>query len=326
MDAGAAGVAAAGAVADGERLDTAAPIRVVRRGRIALIVEGMRPRHLLKNGFVLAGLMFSGTALKAGPEVRTWLATAAFCLISGSVYLFNDVLDVEIDQHNPRTAKRPIARGDLSPRTALVAAAASAAAALLLGALANLIVLGVIAGFLVLQLCYSRWLKHMLFIDVMCIAAGFVLRALAGLAAVDVGVSPWLLTATALLALFLGFAKRRGEVVALGGAAHPTRPVLEQYSLALLDELIMVVTPSMVVVYALYCVLGARTQYMLLTLPFVLYGIFRMLFMIHHRSRFTEDPATAVWLDRPLLVDIALWIVVAGLVSVLSGVGPEHFH
>ena len=131
-------------------------------------------------------------------------------------------------------------------------------------------------------------------------------------------VSPWLLTCTGLLALFLGFAKRRAEVVALGGAANPQRPVLDNYSLALLDELMMVVTPTTLVVYVIYCVQGASTDLMTLTAPFVMYGIFRVLFLIHHRSAFTEEPALIVFRDRPLLICIALWAVGAGGISVIA--------
>ena len=152
----------------------------------------------------------------------------------------------------------------------------------------------------------------------MAVAAGFVLRAYAGLVAIDVEISEWLLLCTGLLALFLGFGKRRGEVVALGGSVHPQRPVLEQYSVALVDELIAVVTPSIIVAYSLYAVLGARSQAMLLTVPFVMYGVFRVLYLIHHGSRLPDDPTVVVWQDRPLQVCIVLWGLSAGLISALS--------
>jgi 4-hydroxybenzoate polyprenyltransferase len=161
-------------------------------------------------------------------------------------------------------------------------------------------------------------LKHVLFVDVMAIAGGFLLRALAGLVCIDAELSPWLLLATGLLALFLALGKRRGEVVALGGASPAQRPVLAHYSVALLDELIAVVTPCIVMVYALYCVLGAPDDAILMTLPFVLYGIFRVLYLVHHDSSTTEDPSVLAVRDRPLRACIALWGVTAAIVMALS--------
>jgi len=178
-------------------------------------------------------------------------------------------------------------------------------------------------GYVVLQVGYSNWLKHVLFVDVMAIAAGFVLRALAGGLAIAVPISPWLLLCTGLLALFLGLTKRRGEAVALGGTSQPKRAVLESYSVGLLDELIAVVTPSTVVAYALYAVTGAATDLMLLTVPFVMYGIFRVLFLIHHHGTLTEEPAVVIWRDRPLLVCVLLWGVCAAIIVAATGAVPD---
>jgi 4-hydroxybenzoate polyprenyltransferase len=192
------------------------------------------------------------------------------------------------------------------------------AAALGLAAAVNWQTLAVLAGFLALQLGYSNGLKHVLFLDVMIIAGGFVLRALAGLLAIDSPRSEWLLLCTGLLALFIGLAKRRGEAVALGGKAHPQRPVLESYSVTLLDELIAVVTPSVLVVYALYAAIGAQAgNVMLITVPFVLYGIFRVLFLIHHKNG-AEEPELIVWKDRPLLLCVLLWGLASGVIGVIA--------
>jgi hypothetical protein len=158
-----------------------------------------------------------------------------------------------------------------------------------------------------------------LFVDVMVIAAGFVLRALAGLLAIGALISEWLLLCTGLLALFLALAKRRGEAVALGGSSQPTRPVLEGYSVTLIDELIAVVTPATLVVYALYAITGAKAgSIMLITVPYVLYGIFRVLYLIHHRSALGEDPAIIVWRDPPLLICIVLWGLTAAVIGVAA--------
>ena len=285
---------------------------------LRLAVECMRPRQWIKNAFVFGGVLYSGQFVEIGPLTTSIVVFVAFCLASGAAYLVNDAADAEADRHNPRTAGRPIARGDLSPRTAIAIAVVADLVALGIAALVNWETLATVAGFILLQVAYSLVLKHQLFIDVMAVAAGFVLRAYAGLVAIDVEISEWLLLCTGLLALFLGFGKRRGEVVALGGTVHPQRPVLEQYSVALVDELIAVVTPSIIVAYSLYAVLGARSQAMLLTVPFVMYGVFRVLYLIHHGSRLPDDPTIVVWQDRPLQVCILLWGVSAGLISALT--------
>jgi len=287
----------------------------------AAVLETMRPKQWSKNAFVFAGLLFAGEILELGSVLKTVIVAVAFCLVSGATYLLNDAVDAEADRHNPRTASRPIARGDLSPRTALVAAALATLGGAALTAAVNWESLATLVGYAALQVGYSTWLKHVLFVDVMAIAGGFVLRALAGGVAIGVPISSWLLLCTGLLALFLGFTKRRGEAVALGGSSQPKRAVLESYSVGLLDELIAVVTPTTVVAYALYAVTGAATDLMLLTVPFVMYGIFRMLFLIHHRSGITEEPAVVVWRDRPLLACVLLWGLCAAVITVASG-GP----
>ena len=288
------------------------------RSSAALVLEAMRPRQWIKNAFCLGGVIFSGNALDGGAEWRAWTVAAAFSLASGAAYLVNDVIDARADRLNPRTAGRPIARGELPARTALYAALPVAALAAGATALVNWQTLLTLCGFLVLHLAYSLRLKHLLFVDVMTISGGFVLRAYAGLVAIDVEKSPWLLLCTGLIAMFLGLAKRRGELVAVGGNVHPQRPVLEGYSVALVDELIAVVTSSTVVAYSLFAVLGADSDTMLLTVPFVVYGIFRVLLLLQHRAVVPEDPTVAVWQDRPLLVCVALWAVCAGIIAAAS--------
>lgn len=286
---------------------------------LRLVLEGMRPAQWSKNLFVLGGLIFSGQFQDAPDVARALTATAAFCLMSGAAYLLNDVLDAELDRRVARTASRPIARGDLAARRALVAAAVAALVALALAVAVNLETLAVLGAFALVQVAYSRWLKHILLIDVMTISTGFTLRALAGLVAIDVRISEWLLMATALLALFLGLAKRRAEALALGGGEQPQRRVLEGYSVALIDELLTVITPTILVVYCLYAEIGAETRTMLLTAPFVLYGVLRMLVLMHGpRAHETEDPSVIVWRDPPLVACIAAWGISAGLITALA--------
>src|SRR4051812_10314866 len=298
----------------------ASPVAPRRRVAPLLLLEAMRPKQWIKNLFVFAGLAFAGMVTDARAVGLAAATFAAFCLASGATYLLNDVRDAEADRHNPRTASRPIARGDLSPALALATAALSALLALAITALVNWETLAVLGGYVILQLAYSHGLKHVLFVDVMAIAAGFVLRAAAGGLAIDVPISSWLLLCTGLLAIFLGFTKRRAEAVALGGSEQPRRAVLDHYSVGLLDELIAVVTPSTVVVYAIYAVTGAHTHWMLLTLPFVLYGVFRVLYLIHHGGGVTEEPAVIIYRDPPLLVCVLLWGVCAATIAAIAGV------
>jgi 4-hydroxybenzoate polyprenyltransferase len=301
-------------------MPTLDPPSIRRRGAALLVLETMRPRQWLKNAFVLGGLLFSGSVTEPDKAGAALAVFAAFCLASGATYLLNDAVDAKTDALNPRTASRPIARGDLSPALALGVALVAAAAALAIAALVNWETLAVLGGYVILQVAYSSGLKHVLFVDVMAISAGFVLRAAAGGLAIDVPISSWLLLCTGLLAIFLGFTKRRAEAVALGGGDQPRRAVLDHYSVGLLDELIAVVTPSTVVVYAIYAVTGAHTHWMLLTLPFVLYGVFRVLYLIHHGGGITEEPAVIVYRDRPLLVCVLLWGVCAATIAAIAGV------
>jgi 4-hydroxybenzoate polyprenyltransferase len=283
--------------------------------RYRMLLETARPKQWSKNAFVFGGIVFAGQIFDVHDELRAWTTFVAFCAISAASYLVNDIRDRHTDRLNPRTARRPIARGDIGIRTALVAAAGAAVVALGLAWAVNWQTLATVAGYAVLQLAYSTWFKHVLFVDVMSISAGFLLRAFAGLVAIDVEISPWLLLSTGFLALFIALAKRRGEVVALGVKEPTQRPVLAHYSIALLDELIAVITPSTVMVYALYGVLGAKSDTMLLTLPFVLYGLFRVLYLIHHKGGTTEDPSVLAIRDRPLLICIVMWAIAAGIIT-----------
>lgn len=288
--------------------------------RYRMLLETMRPKQWTKNAFVLAGVIFSGRVLEVDAQLAAWTTFASFCAISSATYLVNDLRDRETDRLNPRTAQRPIARGDIGPRTAIIATLGCVVVAVGLAAMVNLGTLAVVACFAALQFAYSFGLKHVLFVDVMVIATGFLARALAGLVAIDAVFSPWLLLATGLLALFLGLTKRRAEVVSLGSRPPTQRPVLAGYSVALLDELIAVVTPSILMVYALYGVLGAASDLMLITLPFVLYGIFRVLYLIHHgdRSTETEDPSVIAVRDAPLLICILLWGATAAVITAVT--------
>jgi 4-hydroxybenzoate polyprenyltransferase len=290
---------------------------------IAALVLSLRPRQWTKNLLVFAGLIFSENVHRPALLGRVTVGFVLFCLLSGGVYLINDVLDAERDRRHPQKRQRPVASGRLSPGVAL-----GAGIALLLGACAGGFLLSVRFGWLALAYAalltaYSVGLKHVVIVDALIIAAGFVLRAVAGVVVIEAAFSNWLVLCTILLSLFLTFGKRRHEILALeaGGIGH--RPILSEYSRALLDQMIAVVTASTVMAYALYT-LAPETQAKLgtarlpLTIPFVLYGIFRYLYLLY-RQDLGGNPAEHFLTDRALLLDVALW---AGVVLLLLYVVP----
>jgi 4-hydroxybenzoate polyprenyltransferase len=288
------------------------PVSGVSGGPVALnLLIALRPGQWTKNLLVFAGLLF-GLQLFVPSAVRRSLAAfAIFCALSGAVYLINDIADREIDRRHPLKAKRPIASGALSVATAAIAAIVIAVAAL-----AGAVALGwrfaaVAAGYLGLQALYTAGLKHIVIIDVLTLSVGFVLRAVAGAVAVNVAFSHWLLVCTILLALFLVLNKRRHEIVLLAGDAAIHRPILGDYSPYLLDQMIAVVTASTLIAYVFYTISPETqakfgTQWLELTIPFPLYGIFRYLFLVHRREG-GGSPSDLLLTDRPLLACVALW-------------------
>lgn len=278
---------------------------------LAGLIRSLRPAQWAKNTFVLAPLAFAGGLGQPGALGRALAAFAAFCAASSAVYLVNDLRDREEDRKHPLKSRRPIAAGTLPAAAAAVAAALLAAAALTVAALLGRDFAVVLAGYLVLQGLYSLWLKRMVILDALAIALGFVLRVYGGAEAVAVVTSPWILLCTIFLALFLALSKRRHELVLLAGGAAEQRGVLAQYSPVFLDQMINVVTASTVVCYALYAVApetaakhGGRT--LLATVPLVLFGIFRYLYLVYQRQE-ERNPTEAILRDPPFLINIALW-------------------
>ena len=277
----------------------------------------MRPKQWIKNGVIFAALVFDEKLLTWQYLWPTVAGFALFCLVSGVVYTVNDVVDVEKDRQHPKKRYRPLANGELSLKLALTLAIGIALASLVFAVLLNPVFAVILAGYLVLQMAYSFYLKHIVLLDVMAIAAGFVLRVAAGIPLVDAErFSPWLFICMTLLSLFLGLGKRRGELVLLGSEATNHRASLEDYNLALLDQLISIVTASMILAYALYTFSAPNLptgHWMMLTIPFVIYGVFRYLYLIHVRGT-TLAPDEVVLTDRPLQVDFILWGLSAALI------------
>ena len=287
-------------------------------GFFASFFASLRPEQWSKNAFVFAGLLFGGR-LTQGPQylAAAGVAFAVFCGLSGAVYLINDVADRAADAGHPLKRLRPIASGHLSPSAALTGAAILAVVCLV-AAFAISRGLG-LAGtaYLGLLALYSFWLKHLVILDVLAIAGGFVLRAVAGALAVNVSISPWLLICVTLLALFLGLSKRRHELTLLGVSAGGHRPILDAYSPYLLDQMISVVAAATLVAYSVYTTdsdTAARvgSSNLALTIPFVLYGIFRYLYLVH-REQGGGSPAAMLVTDRPLLACVGLWALAVGV-------------
>jgi 4-hydroxybenzoate polyprenyltransferase len=301
---------------------------VIDRTRVdAMIIalnlfKAMRPKQWTKNLLVFAALLF---AKRVGdPHALIWvLATfGLFCILSGTVYLINDVIDIEQDRNHPRKCKRPIASGALPVKVALAAAAILAPLSIV-GCFLIAKNLGWTAlAYLALTLLYAFKLKHLVILDALAVSGGFVLRAVAGAEAISVVISPWLLLCTLLLALFLSFTKRRQELVLLEDDAAATRQILEEYTPHLLDQMIAVVTSCTVMSYCLYTISDRTVQEvgsrdMILTIPIVIYGIFRYLYLVYRHGQ-GDAPDQVLLNDGPLLLTVALYVAAVALVFYLG--------
>jgi 4-hydroxybenzoate polyprenyltransferase len=284
-------------------------------GIVGSYLRLIRPKQWTKNGFVLAGVVFAQQALVAASVAKALLAFVAFCALSGAVYAANDVLDVEEDRKHPRKRLRPVASGEISPSSALVFAGVLAVAGLGLGFAINPGVGLAGVSYLALQAIYTTTLKHTAILDVMSISAGFVIRALAGVAAVGSPISPWLIVCTALLTLFLGFSKRRHELASLGEGATIHRRNLADYSVPLLDEMMNIMISATIIAYVLYTFFEYENYYMMASIPFVVYGVFRYMLLVHRSGG--GNPDTLLLADRPLQIALLLWLAVVGTVIYL---------
>ncbi len=292
--------------------------------RLSPLLEALRPRQWTKNVLLFAGLLFTLNQPLDHTRhlVQSLLAFGLFCLLSGCTYLINDLLDIEADRRHPKKSLRPLASGRLSPNVAWAVALVGIPIFLALGFLLGVKFGLAVLCYLVLTLSYSFFLKRVVLVDVLTLAALFVIRAAAGAFAIGVSVSEWLLMCTLLLALFLGLSKRRGELAALGDAP-PTRAILAEYSLPMLDQLITLIAATTVMAYTQYAFFSTggvgtgRRPYLMATIPFVLYGIFRYLYLIHKKGG-GETPEATLLEDRPMLLNVVLFIFVAAVAMTLS--------
>ncbi len=278
-------------------------VRIVRH-----LVVSARPRQWIKNAVVFAALVFAHELGNTQRVEQAALAFALFCAASSATYVANDLVDRARDRLHPTKRARPLATGELDPALALAFALTLAAGSLALAqTLLGRSFATVLAGFLALNLAYSLVLKRWIFVDVLAISLGFMLRALAGAIAIDVPASAWLVVLTLFLALFLALNKRKAELVTLGEHAPAHRPVLGEYAPALLDQLIAITTAGVIQVYALYTFNSVQPDHFVWSLPLVLYGIFRYLYLVARKGAGTT-PEDALLGDAPLLACVALWV------------------
>ena len=280
----------------------------------------MRPAQWLKNGIVFAGLVFGGKLLEPSAVASATLAALSFCLLSSGFYLINDVRDRDADRLHPVKRLRPVAAGELAPRTAAVLGALLILFAIAASALLSWSLMYVFLAYAGLMAAYNLGLKEIAIIDVFAIAGGFVLRAVGGAIVVDVSISPWLLVCTMLLALLIGFGKRRHELVVLNDARGHRRN-LSVYNQAMLDQSVAVSAAGTLIAYAVYTFDSESAQNhhrMMLTIPFVAYGVFRYLYLLYLGGQ-GGAPETMLLTDRPLVAAVAAWATASALLFYFAG-------
>ena len=283
-----------------------------KRRMLKYLIISIRPKQWYKNSLLFVGILFSANVLNASMWVPVILAFVYFCMLSAGEYLINDLVDIKRDQKHPIKCKRPIASGQLKVSYALLFALILIVVALLGSYLTvNTQFFMISASYVLLTLLYSLGLKRLIIADILAISVGFVLRAVAGCLAIGVFVSPWLIVCTLLLALLLALGKRRGELVSLGVKAAAHRASLSRYSTEMLNQLIGIITGASIVSYFMYTFFVGN-YYMMVTAPFVVYGLFRYLFLIHQKN-FGSEPEKILQ-DRPTLINLAVWILLVVLV------------
>lgn len=274
------------------------------------LLKAMRPKQWAKNIFVFAGVFFDGRIFEPSRILRSLVAFGLFCIISGAIYLINDLVDIEKDRQHPQKCKRPIASGALAPQTAKIAAVLILGICVPLGFWFDVGFGATALVYVILMLAYDFWLKNVVILDVMTLAAGFVLRVLAGALVVHVSrFSPWLYVCTTFVALFMAINKRRHEMILLSSNANSHRAILEQYSLEFLNDMSSLVTAATVVAYSFYTFSAPnvpKNQSMMLTIPFVLYFVFRYLYLTR-KQNLGGAPEDIVLGDIPLIITCILW-------------------
>ncbi|MGW6193644.1 decaprenyl-phosphate phosphoribosyltransferase [Bacillus cereus] len=275
---------------------------------VVLFFKQLRPKQWTKNLLVFAALVFSIKQVSLTMVAQATICFALFCAISGCVYILNDFMDIEADRQHPVKRYRPMASGALNPYFAITAGGVILVASLVVSYVLNPLLCLVLAVYFTLNVAYSIRLKHVVIIDILIIAAGFVLRALAGGLVIQVPFTPWFLLCTLLLSLFLAINKRRHELVLLQANKGSHRKVLESYSPALLDQLSTIVTSATIVTYAIFTFNAGKNIYLMWTIPFVIYGIFRYLYLVHMEDKGGE-PDKVLLEDQHILITVLLYAI-----------------
>ena len=290
----------------------------INQSKISALLLTLRPYHWIKNTFVFAPLVFSGRFTQINMCVKTLLVFISFCMTSSAVYIINDVCDRSEDRRHPAKKFRPIASGAITPRLAMLLSAILIILGLAIAYFLNRFVFLVVLLYILVNIAYSLVIKHIAILDVLTISTGFVLRIIGGGLAISVVPSYWLILCTVMISIFLGFTKRRAELLVVDIEKNNSRPVLKDYSISFLDQVIPMVTGATIIAYALYTVdahtqmvLGTRA--MLLTLPFVIYGLLRYIYIIYHLKQ-GADPVKTLIRDIPTIINLFLWIVTSLLV------------
>jgi 4-hydroxybenzoate polyprenyltransferase len=300
----------------------------INRNNVLVLLAVLRPNHWIKNLFVFAPLVFSGLFVQINMCLNTLVVFISFCMASGSVYIINDICDRHEDRHHPMKKFRPIASGAITPNTAILLSTILIVLGLVIASFLNRFVFYTVLLYILINIAYSLVIKHIAILDVMAISAGFVLRIIGGGMSISVVPSYWLILCTVMISMFLGFTKRRVELISVNTKQNNFRPVLKDYSISFLDQVIPMVTGATILAYALYTVdkhtlmvLGTRA--MLLTLPFVIYGLLRYIYIIYHLKQ-CDDPTETLIHDVPTIINLFLWVIVSLLV-VKYGVGFNYF-
>ena len=282
--------------------------------KVKQLMVTMRIKQWVKNLFIFAGIVFAGKLFHIELLLEVCTGFVLFGLAASSIYIFNDIHDLEHDKTHPVKKNRPLAAGLISIHRAYIIAIIGAVIAIIGAFVLDLRFFGIVICYLVINIAYTMKIKELVILDVMCIASGFVLRVFAGSLLSDASPSEWVIVCTITLSLFLGFSKRRQELALTGSKANSQRKVLGNYSIGFLDQMISVATASTVIAYALYSV-SPQTVYRLntrnlaFTIPFVLYGIYRYLFLMHQKKS-GEDPTTEMFTDLPLIINGILWLLI----------------
>lgn len=286
----------------------------MQKNKLAELLRLMRPGQWLKSSFVFIGLLFSHAWSDPVMVLRVTAAAIGFSFIASAIYIVNDLADQEADRSHPRKRNRPLASGAVTTEAAMALLALLAVAGAAISYWSSPTVLAIVSGYAILNLAYSYRLKHVVILDVFVIATGFMLRIIAGTVGVGIAPSHWLLLCGLMITLFLGFAKRRAELIAATYGHGTRRKVLEHYGPILLDKMIVITASGAIITYGLYTadphtIEMHHTQGLIYTLPFVIYAIFRYIFLIHHKLR-GEDPSADIFKDPHILITIVIWLVV----------------